>query len=155
MRPIVSSKNSDPEVAEIRLVVVFSSLLVIAFIVAIASGIWLNSAWCDDAPEAVVDSLRVWHLVSGIISIVLGCVHVWFNRGWYRHLLQVEPSEWYRVVQYRLMPVMTMLFAAVAVTGLLILCGLHGLISFHQGCGLLMGVFAIGHIVARVRAIFK
>ncbi|MDO4319807.1 MAG: hypothetical protein Q4C34_04455 [Bacteroidales bacterium] len=154
MHPIATSKDKTIRPAGIRFVAVLNSLLAIAFMVTIASGIWLNTAWRDDSAE-LVTSLRTWHLVAGIVSIISGCMHIWVNRGWYRHLLQVEPSKWYCVVQYRLMPVFTMLFVAVAVTGILILCGLHGLISFHQGCGLLIGVFAIGHMVARLKALIR
>lgn len=108
MQPTATSRNKALSASDIRLVAILNSLLAIAFMVTIASGIWLNVAWRDDA-DALVSSLRTWHLVSGIASVVTGCMHVWVNRGWYRHLLQVEPSKWYYVVQFRLMPIFTML----------------------------------------------
>jgi len=149
----MQTRTRTISLTDTRLGAIVTALLAISFLVTIAGGIWLNTALRDD-DGAVEASLRVWHLVSGLSFIVFGCIHVWLNRTWYIRLLQVEPRNWYGVAQYRLMPIFTMLFAAVAITGPLIGLGLTGLISFHQGCGLLMAVFAIGHIADRIRSIF-
>lgn len=154
MRPDITTSTDKTSQAEMRLAAVLGALLAISLMVTIASGIWMNTEW-HEKQEMVRQSLKTWHMTSGLVFIVAGCLHIWVNRWWYVRLLQTEPRDWYGVAQFRLMPIFTMLFAAVAMTGILIAAGLDGLISFHQGCGLLLGVFAIGHIASRMRALMR
>lgn len=119
------------------------------FALTLAAGLCMNFAF-ENADPVMAHRWSVWHGVGGYVFIAAGLCHILMNRRWYAGLVSRAAVTWADMARCRLIPIYTMLFAVMAVTGPLIgLFGLTGLIGFHQGCGLIFSLFVIGHAIVR------
>ena len=108
------------------------------------------------------DSHEIWHnwavahVIASLLFLVAGIYHIKTHGKWYRSLLKKGRSR-----KSKITLAISIVFAATVITGIALL-GVEGANSriglWHYKIGLLMGLFAIIHIVKRKTAflsIFK
>lgn len=142
LRPTALARNT---VASASL----TAVLALSMIAAILTGFFLNSAYAAGDFERVA-MLKVCHLSMAGLAIVLGALHICANAWWYRRLCTTQPASWRGLAQNRWLTLQSILFVAVAVSGLAILCGTTGVIGFHQGCALFFTLFIAVHMATRL-----
>lgn len=125
------------------------TVMAVSFVTAIISGIFLHSAYAE-GDFVRVDILRACHATSAVVAIILGIVHMWNNRGWYRRLCTTRSLAWGMRAQSRLLSLQTILFAVMVVTGVALGFGARGALGFHQGCGLIFALLVLVHMGARL-----
>lgn len=122
-----------------------SVVTALAFVMAVATGICLTHAVRGtDLPLA--EALMKTHYVAGFVFMALctayGCVnwHSWVA------LFSAAPVKWRQDATQRVLSLFVMAFVAVAVSALLVLCGVRQAVAFHTGTGLFFSVVAVFYI---------
>lgn len=132
-------------------VVCYTVVLALSFVMTVALGIWMNNAY-EAMQYDLAGKLQLAHAASGYAFIVLALVHAWFNRAWCLQIFCSSDSTWRVHAYQKVLPFFVLAFLCVAVSGILITCGVHGAIAFHCGVALLFSVLAVFHITLNISA---
>lgn len=126
----------------------------IAFVMTVALGIWMNHA-VENLNNHLAAQLKVAHLVSGLVFIILASVHIWRNRGWWASLFTAESDTWRSNAYKRVAPIFLLTFLCVTVTAIMVMCGNRSVVAFHCGTALLFSVLAVFHITLNIGSVRK
>lgn len=130
-------------------VICYTTVLAISFFMTIALGIWMNDC-VENLDFALAYKLKLAHLASGTAFILLALFHAWYNRGYVKAIFSTENSTWKQHAYQRVIPLFILAFIAVAVSAVLILCGVRSVVPFHCGVALLFAVLGIFHITLNI-----
>lgn len=128
----------------------FSTIIVaslaVVFAIVVITGIWMGHVY-GNGDLTLANNLRVVHLVSGILFIIFGSIHMWNYRYEILKIFQEMPHTWRIQAQQLVLPLFAAAFICTAISSVLIICGMTSAISFHCGVALLFSVIAIFHMV--------
>lgn len=126
-------------------VICYTVVLILSFIMTVVLGIWMNNA-VENLQYDLAGKLKLAHMASGYAFIALAIVHAWYNRAWCLQIFCSSDTTWRVHAYQKVLPLFVLAFLCVAVSGILITCGVTGTTSFHCGVALLFAVFAVFHI---------
>lgn len=98
------------------------------------------------------DTWGAGHTVASLLFAASICAHIYQHRGWYKQLFK-NGLRGHRTA----VTLLSLLFAAVTVTGLVLLCGAEAatLGLPHYQIGILFTILALLHTFRRRRALFR
>lgn len=130
-------------------VICYTVLMTVAFFMTIALGIWMNDC-VENLNYSLAAKLKLAHLVSGSIFILLAIFHIGYNLGFIKYVINVENTTWRQNASQKVIPLFLLVFLSVVVSAVLILCGVRGAIPFHCGVALLFAVLGVFHLTLNI-----
>lgn len=136
-----------------KIIYLTDAALVPVFALTLYTGIELHIAG-HGTDHRTWHNWAVFHTIAGALFFLAAAVHVKSHWAWYKGLKNKGLKNKSKIVA-----VLSVLFAIVAVSGVLLLLCIDGAGShvglWHYKIGLITGFFAVLHIIKRIRLLYK
>lgn len=128
-------------------------ILIPVFVLVIYSGLKLHVAGQADNHE-IWEHWAHYHIITGILSIIFGWLHVKAHWGWYKGLVRKGIGKKSRVTL-----ILSLLFLIEITTGIILVFFIEGGNSsvgmWHYRLGLAMILFLLIHLISRFSLMMK
>lgn len=128
-------------------------ILIPVFALVIYSGVKLHVAGHADDHD-IWEYWAHYHIITGILSIVFGGLHIKAHWGWYKGLIKKGIGK-----KSRITAILSLLFLIEIITGMILIFFIEGGNSavgmWHYRLGLAMAFFLLIHLISRFSLMMK